>query len=458
MFGTIALWGCFGFIIWLMRADRGFRAYSSPALLVPGFWLAMIGSRPVDFWLGIDTGTSNLEGNPVNLIGYLLPMAAALVILQQRGFSWGTFIWRNRAIVLLYLFYLISAAWSPFPLASIKRLIKDSGCVLMALVVLTEENPFEATRLLFMRVAYVLLPLSVVFIKYFPAIGRSASRAHDTMNNGVAYHKNSLGALLFIFGLIMIWEWFELRRQKPSLQRTIHRRVLMGMALISAWLLSMASCATANLCLILEGILFWLCGRLVKMRRGRRVLIYGLIGLVCMAALDQSLGVSNMVVAALGRNTTLSGRTNIWRVVRERSGNPIIGMGFYSFWDTSRASNAIEEINSQFIKTAHNGYLDAYLDGGFIAVALLAAVILVAGKRTLDKLFEGDLYGRVAFIVWFLAVLYNNSESDYFRLGPLWMTFLLFSMSYPSRYVAPKPELVEESEEPVIDAIGTAST
>jgi len=107
--------------------------------------------------------------------------------------------------------------------------------------------------------------------------------------------------------------------------------------------------------------------------------------------------------------------------VLDQKTNPLIGSGFYSFWDTEKARNFFHEANFIHINTAHNGYLEAYLDGGCVAVVLLVLYLLAAGKTALDRLFSGTAFGRMAFVFWLLAVLYNFSESDFFRMEPLWL-------------------------------------
>ena len=42
----------------------------------------------------------------------------------------------------------------------------------MILVILSEEDPANAIRTVFVRCAYVLIPLSILFIKYYPEVRR----------------------------------------------------------------------------------------------------------------------------------------------------------------------------------------------------------------------------------------------------------------------------------------------
>jgi hypothetical protein len=66
---------------------------------------------------------------------------------------------------------------------AIKRWIKDLGNVIMVLVVVSDQNPIAAVRFLFARCCYLLLPLSVTFIKYFPDLGRY----YDTWSGAAIY-------------------------------------------------------------------------------------------------------------------------------------------------------------------------------------------------------------------------------------------------------------------------------
>ena len=82
----------------------------------------------------------------------------------------------NWPIACYFLFCLMSVVWSDFPDVSIKRWIKATGDVVMTLVVITDPQPLVALRRLFSRVGFLLLPLSALFIKYYPELGRGYNR------------------------------------------------------------------------------------------------------------------------------------------------------------------------------------------------------------------------------------------------------------------------------------------
>ena len=83
------------------------------------------------------------------------------------------------------------------------------------------------------------------------------------------------------------------------------------------------------------------------------------------------------------------------------------------------------------INSTHNGYLETYVDGGLVGVVLLIFMMLVGGRRVIDRLFAKHPLGRIGLVFWLLAILYNFSETSYFRLDILWFTLLMVIILSP---------------------------
>ena len=423
----IVLLACYCFVFWLLRKDIKWRKVGSRALLIPGIWIAIQGSRPVSYWIG--EGGGNVEGNPINTLTYAVLIGAAIVVLSKRGFNWGMLVGRNKALFLIYFFFALSAFWSELPFISLKRLVKDFGCVPVALVILTELDPVVAFRAVCVRVSYLLFPLSIVFIKYFPAIGRQSARSGENMFTGVTTQKNSLGEMVFVLSLIILWDWLELRKTEKTKARKLQSRIrilLLGMAV---WLLMTCDSQTSVVCIIVGAVLFWICGILQKLKIGKPILIGGLTAAICIVAADKTFNLSARLSEAVGRNPTLTGRTEIWKIVKEQNTDPLLGEGFYVFWDTEKGKNVVDALAR--INSAHNGYLETYVDAGLVGDVLLALMLLVAGARVIGRLFSGSPFGRIGVTYWATALLYNLSESSFFRLDLLWFMLLLVSIDYP---------------------------
>jgi exopolysaccharide production protein ExoQ len=237
----VALLIGYGLIFWLFRKDAAWRPEAgSRVLWIPGAWIGIQGSRPVSYWFG-SRGDTTGEGNPINTVIFAAFIVAGFVVLSKRNLSWGAFFRDNKALCAIYLYLCLSAVWSEMPLATFKRALKDFGCVLMALIFLTQADPAKAVRMIYVRVAYVLFPLSVIFIKFFPSIGRQANRAGDNMFTGITTQKNSLGEMVFVLGLVIVWDLVEIYRSAPRKGR----RLQLGIRL-SLLLMGCGCCAPAT--------------------------------------------------------------------------------------------------------------------------------------------------------------------------------------------------------------------
>ncbi len=427
-----ALLLCIGLIVWLFRADMRWRKLTSGALWIPGIWLAIIGSRPLAYWFGdvSEAGGANPEGSPVNLIAHGALMAAALFVLQRRVFSWGTFFRANKLLLILYAYFACSALWSYFPVPSIKRILKDFGAVLMVLVILTETNPGYAVRLLFVRVSYLLFPLSALLIKYYPEYGRMYSKSWEVMYTGVTTHKNTLGMVVLVFGLVLLWEVMELRQNKGSAVRKTDLRIRYGMLLMGGWLLVMSDSKTSLLCAILGGLFLWASRFFSSMRNPGSMAAVSVGVALSLLAVNSVFGVSKAVLEVLGRNQNLTGRTEVWEMIQSQPINPLIGYGFMAFWDGPMGQLYHEATETALVST-HNGYLETYVDGGLLAVALLVLFLLAGFWTLFNELLTGSLYWRILFAFSAVAVVYNWSESSFFRLGPMWFALILAMVRCP---------------------------
>lgn len=415
---------CWAAIVWLLRKDMSWRSAGSKVLLLPAAWLAIQGSRPVSYWFGYGGG----ESSPINTLLFLVFLIAAIFILHKRRIRWQKFFSSNKALLAVYAFFLVSMLWSEQPFTSLKRLIKDFETILVGLIILTEVNVAEAMRAIYVRVSYILFPLSVVFIKYFPEIGRQANRAGENMFTGVTTQKNSMGMTVFVFALFVVWDLVELWKGERRRGWKVQVGMRCAMLILGLWLLEMCDSQTSLLCLVLGTAAFWVSGRLVRMPQGKPILISALVGIIVLVACDSVFGISDMIIRALGRDPSLTGRTDIWKLVLEQQNSPWLGYGFYIFWDTEKGKAVIESFMK--INSAHNGYLETYLDGGYFGVGILCVFLLVAGRRVINRMFTGVPWGKIGLVFWSLAILYNFSETSYLRLDVLWFTLLLLAVQY----------------------------
>jgi O-antigen ligase len=350
-------------------------------------------------------------------------------MLSRRHFAWGTFLKSNKALCCLYAFFFLSAFWSGFPDATIKRVIKDFGNVIIALLLLSGPEPVQTIKALFVRVACLLFPLSFLANRWFPEIGRNYSISGEPMYTGVTTQKNSLGQMVFILCSFILFDIFTARNEEGAKWRTRRWGLysLLGVGLI---LLHQSQSKTSLLSILLAVVLFWLGTKFLKMVNPIR----GLLCVCCLGLffylLNSSLHISDKILAMLGRNASLTGRTDIWSLVMAQPVDRWIGSGFLAFWSTPTGMELINTFNG--VKTAHNGYLEVFLSGGLLAVMLLAWLLLSSAKYSWNRMLQNRTHFSIlGFAVCALIAVNNVSESSFFMLSPLWFTFLLLTIRVP---------------------------
>ena len=205
-FIALVLW--FMLLVGLILFDPAKEPGTSLALWVPLTWMFIIGSRLPSQWLGAGYGSVNAqaleEGNPLDRAVFTILIVLAVTVLISRSFKIGEFISRNFALIMLLTFALISIMWSDFPFVAFKRWFRDLGNYLVILVVLSDPRPLKAVRTLLRRLWYLLVPLSILLNKYFPAL----SRQYDQWTGsgffvGAATSKNMLGNLCLLSGHLL---------------------------------------------------------------------------------------------------------------------------------------------------------------------------------------------------------------------------------------------------------------
>ena len=423
----------FGFIFWLLKNDSKLRRLPSTAAWIPIIWLALSGGRDLTSWLiimGFDLGSS-VHGNFVDSAITIALMVWSFAVLMKRQFSWSIFVSRNKMLILVYLYLACSSFWAEFGSATLGRVIKDFGCALVGLVILTEASPIDALRIIFVRLSYFVLILSIIFIKWFPKIGRGEWNAGDSFVQGVSTHKNSLGQLLLVYALILIADIFALQQENDPKQYRLHIWIRKGLIALALWLLLICDSMTSNICLVLGGVLFWATKMIAKLAQPRKVFNISVAGLLVVLALNNMFQISGNLMVAVGRDPTMTGRSGIWAMVKETKLKPMLGYGYWSYWESQEALPVIE-FNGGHLKTVHNGYREMYLDGGMVGVALL--LLLVAGwsYRAISRGIDGTLMGRLTLVIWCVAMFYNWSETAFFRRVPLWILLLLLMIDYPT--------------------------
>jgi O-antigen ligase len=328
------------------------------------------------------------------------------------------------------LYGFISIIWSEIPFVAFKRFFKTIGNPIMALVVLSEAEPLEALKTVFRRCAYMLLLFSIATIKYFPHIGRQYHVTGDVMFRGVTGQKNELGLICMILGTAFLLGILRNNAGKNPLAEKKERYVYILLACISAYLLIKSNSATSLLCFIV-GIFVMITTR-YKMFQNypKRLNNFALGSVVVVLILEYAFDVKSVVIASLGRDSSLTTRVPMWEFYRNIASNPIVGAGFESFWTYDRMELARAEFGSNF--SVHSGYLDLYLNLGIIGVCLFGITIVAIYRNINQDLAANRLdFAIYRLIFMTIILLYSYTEAYFVGVNMFYFMYYFVLMKCP---------------------------
>lgn len=407
----VALIICVVFILCLLRLDQKRSPDVSLVLWIPTIWMFIISGKPLVYWIGVvgETDSSSLDQ-----VFFTLLLCLGLIILFMRHFTWSSVIKENTILFLLVLFMLVSISWSDIPFITFKRWMRELVAVVMALLVLTERDPRQAAESVFRRIVYIHIPLSLLLVKYFTHYGvEYAPWSGKQMWIGVALQKNGLGRLCLIAAFFLIWSLIKKWRSDdiPVVRyQTSAEACVLIITFVLLWGPSGVYSATA-LASLAAGLaafvgLLWMKKHRMLLGANTLTVIIALIivyGIITPIAAGSTIG---GITSTLGRDETLTGRTDVWKAVLPIGmQQPILGAGFGGFWTTT----AKEDFN---ITEGHSGYLDVFLDLGLVGL-LLFSMFLLSSCRKAQKYLDQDFYWASLWICYlFMAAIHNVAESS----------------------------------------------
>jgi O-antigen ligase len=406
----------------------------SNAILIPFIWMFLAGSRFVSQWLNLGPpsyhGDAILDGSPLDRAVFTVLIIAGVLILSQRRINWNLFFKKNVWIWLYFIFGAISFFWSDYPFVSFKRWIKALGTLVMVMVILTEERPYAVIGIILRRLAFVFLPLSVVFVKYYPHLGRQYhSWAGTQMFTGVATQKNGLGEICLIVGIYFLWNLLLGRRDENEPEHQLPFPIYILILPIWAWLFYIADSITSLVCFVVAAGIFLVARQPAVIGKPERLMRICVLFIVLFGIIEVAFDMKDTVIAMLGRRPDLTTRVPMWEDLMSMVRNPLLGYGYESFWLGARLEYMREKWGMEH--QAHNGFLEMYLNMGLVGVCFIVCWI-VSGLRKIIRQSAID-YPATALRLCFIVVIaiYNWTEATFYGNQNMWLLFFLGVMDIP---------------------------
>jgi O-antigen ligase len=439
-------------LFWFDR-DRSVR--TSKALWLPVMWLVIAITGSIASWVGMgaprEIAGQIPESSPLDQLIAASLMLLAVIVLVRRGREVTSLLKAGWPITLYFAFCLLSLVWSDFPAWGFKRWVRALGDLAMVLIIATDAQPIAALKRLIIRLGFVLLPVSVLLIRYYPSLGLGWDEYGFRTFQGVTSNKNALGNLVYVVGLGALWQFLAFVRAKENPDR---RRHLLAQGILLAFcinLLYTAQCATGTACFIL-GTALMLVLSLSLFRRSPAAVHALVLTLALVGGVGYLLGAKAAVTEALGRKPDF-GRAAIWEVVIPMAPNPIGGAGFETFWVGPRVAEVARRVNGySMTNEAHNGYIEAYLNLGVLGLGFIA-VLFGQGYLKAVSLFRRDpALGGLLMAYFVTAVTFNITEAGFRMLSLEWF-FLLLSIVMVNRAIS-LPETAPEAGQELAVPVG----
>jgi O-antigen ligase len=231
---------------------------------------------------------------------------------------------------------------------------------------------------------------TILMALLFPHQGLDASTGHAGDWQGVFTSKNACGRIMVLATAVTLSQPQKLTHKVLSLALFLFVMAMSGSR--GAWLIE------ALVLAVYTSIRF---SRVVNLRN--RILLLGSGTFI--AAVAAAIGAMHISSLAhlLGRDATLTGRTEIWKqiwpFVMER---PILGWGYAGFFrgiqgESFRVAAALRFV----VFHAHNGFMEIWLELGAMGVFLFAGSYFRAWRKLWPRLRSG----QIERVLWPLFVL-----------------------------------------------------
>ena len=420
------------FVLSLLRLERAESSGVSAAAWIPTIWTMAISGKSLGIWFGL-TG-SNESGSWPDQVLLMGLTVAGVAVLTRRRYDWQGTLRRNGWLLALLAYMLVSTVWSDITSIALRRWVRDSIVVIMALVLMSEPHPREALESVLRRSAYVLIPFSLLLIKYYPALGVAyAPWSGLRMWVGVSVHKNAFSCLCLVSVFFLLWALYRRWRGRATAGWSLAVWADVSVLLIALFLLkgeenAYSATSLATIAVGVSGLvgLLWL--RKLKLAVSLVALLAVVTLLIGFGASAPFLGGSNVAAfsSSLGRDETLTGRTHTWaQLVPVVMSRPLFGCGFGSFWTTARR---------EFYEMSHghNGYLDTLLELGTVGLAFYICWLLSCARKLHGSLVEDYDWASLGICFLLMALVYNTTESAFTLADDLIAVVVLVSLVVPS--------------------------
>jgi O-antigen ligase len=338
-----------------------------------------------------------------------LPWLKSVVILFHR----------HPVFVALAVWPFVSCIWSQSRATSLEWSVVAGIEILFIFYIYRRFSPLRQQELLLL-LGWVCLLSSIVVSLCFPQYGIDHGEAVGAWR-GIYAQKNmcSMSTVMLLPAAL----FGPVTAASSKVWRVVY-------VCLSGVLILMTHSATG---LVTLACLLAYCGVTTVVTRFQledRVIVLTIGGAVALAVAGVFLAEEREILLLLGKDPTLTGRTEIWQAVMPAiMKHPILGYGYRAFWRGYQGDSANVSLSAHWaVTSAHNGLLEVWLDLGVVGVALVAYSFLQAGRDAFVCLWRG----RSPQLGWYSSIIVVTviiSADEGALVGPNSLVWLLYILA-----------------------------
>jgi exopolysaccharide production protein ExoQ len=364
---------------------------------------------------GFNTLAAAKSGGEVAV--FLTVFLSVLLLLITRLISVLEICWNNWVFVVLALYAMASCAWSQFPTRSLQFGIYIAFNILFAFYLHSRFRP-QALMKLFALLGWIVVLSSIMFAVALPKYGIDHRIYTAGSWQGVFIYKNTCSVMAtFLLSVAFYMPVYSLR---GKLLRAAY--VLLTVFLV---LMTRARTGWILLAVLLAYVVIM---KLVgSFKAGDRMAVVVLLAMVFTVLAVVCALYSREMFVALGKDPTLTGRTEIWKLsVDSAMKRPLFGYGYRAFWTgTLQGESAhIALLEKWTVTGAHNGLLETWLDLGLIGVGMVLIALAVGVRNGVTCL----KHGTTPHAKWYLSIIVMTIVSNIAEMTLMFPNYLTWIM------------------------------
>jgi exopolysaccharide production protein ExoQ len=388
---------------WLTRLEQGFAIaavmYHSNFLYLP-----LSGRLSPEDPMSIRTIA--LDSSPMLALLKGVIMMVLFFLMAVRWQSVLHLLQRRKMLWLLMGWVVASCFWAPKFDYSMKLAIELCVVTLTAIYLAARFSMGEFLRLSAIGLGLVAL-INFLFCLAMPSIGIQNGMQAGAWR-GVFIQKNSMARLLFFSSLVFL----SLLAAKDPVDRSMRGWYRNGL-ILCALMISLSQSKTALLLLILLACLV----PALKVLRSSHPIVFPLVlctGLITIMVSLVAITHYEAILLALGRDPTLSGRTDLWEIMIDKIlQRPWIGYGYAGFWEGKAGESIDVWYRARDMPPhGHNGFLDLSLDIGLVGLGLFLSSYLQGVVRSFRWLKRMPIVEGVFPLLFLIALFIYNITED----------------------------------------------